>query len=93
MESKHEKAVNGELALDVELFKKAYEKELKNPSLVKKGKAVIITMSDQEREQFVYEKIITMKEKDMKSAVKELDFETAAILRDEIGMLKQKMDK
>lgn len=38
-------------------------------------------------------KLIKMKEKEMTSAVKELDFETAAILRDEIKVLKEKMEK
>jgi excinuclease ABC subunit B len=36
------------------------------------------------------EKLIKMKEKQMKEAVKELDFETAAIVRDEIKALKEK---
>ncbi|MBI5077923.1 MAG: excinuclease ABC subunit UvrB [Candidatus Yonathbacteria bacterium] len=36
------------------------------------------------------EKLIKLKEKEMSKAVKELDFETAAILRDEIKMLKEK---
>jgi len=35
-------------------------------------------------------KLIKMKEKEMSKAVKELDFETAAILRDEIAFLKEK---
>ncbi len=85
MESKHEKAVNGELALDFELFAKVVAKE--------KGKDKLEKLSDEEREKLVYEKIISIKEKEMKSVVKELDFETAAILRDEIMMLKQKMEK
>lgn len=38
-------------------------------------------------------KLIALKEKQMKEAVKILDFETAAILRDEIGVLKGKMEK
>jgi excinuclease ABC subunit B len=37
-------------------------------------------------------KLIKLKEKQMKEAVKMLDFETAAILRDEIKFLKVKMD-
>lgn len=69
METKHEKAVNAELALDIEIFEKATKKG-------KKG---------------VFEKIIKIKEKEMQKAVKELDFETAAILRDEIGVLRKKM--
>lgn len=39
------------------------------------------------------QKLITLKEKEMNRAVKELDFETAAILRDEIAILKQKIQK
>ena len=38
-------------------------------------------------------KLITLKEKQMKEAVKSLDFETAAILRDEIKFLKDKAGK
>ena len=38
----------------------------------------------------MYEKIIKMKEKEMNGAVKRLDFETAAILRDEIIVLRKK---
>ena len=34
-----------------------------------------------------------MKEKEMNKAVKELDFETAAILRDEITVLKVRTEK
>lgn len=36
-------------------------------------------------------KLIKLKEKEMNDAVKELDFETAAILRDEIIILKGKL--
>ena len=50
-------------------------------------------MSDEERSNLVYEKIIKIKEKEMSKAVKELDFETAAILRDEIGVLKLRLEK
>lgn len=38
-------------------------------------------------------KLIKLKEKQMNEAVKELDFETAAILRDEIKVLKEKFGK
>jgi excinuclease ABC subunit B len=38
-------------------------------------------------------KLIKMKEKEMTAAVKELDFETAAILRDEIKALQEKLEK
>ena len=37
--------------------------------------------------------IIKIKEKEMNEAVKELDFEIAAILRDEIGVLKTRLEK
>ncbi len=86
MESEHGKAVNAELAIDLEVFKRAYKKELKKPfKPVGLGES---HFSDQEIEMLTYEKIIKLKEKEMNKAVKELDFETAAILRDEIGVLK-----
>ncbi|MFA7285645.1 MAG: excinuclease ABC subunit UvrB [Candidatus Paceibacterota bacterium] len=97
MESEHGKAVNAELDLDLEIFKRAYAKELKQDnSKVTKTKdkvEVKLHMSDEERSNVVYEKIIKIKEKEMSKAVKELDFETAAILRDEIGVLKVRMGK
>ena len=96
MESDHAKAVNAELALDIELFKRTYAKELKlDKSKVTKtnGKIEVkLRMSDEEREKEIYEKIIKLKEKAMKSAVKELDFETAAIVRDEIAVLREKLE-
>ncbi|MDQ5961846.1 MAG: excinuclease subunit [Patescibacteria group bacterium] len=92
MESEHGKAVNAELALDVELFKKAYAKELNKPAKSLKGALEKRYMSDEERELIVYEKIVKLKEKEMSKAVKELDFETAAILRDEIVVLKRKLE-
>lgn len=82
-ESKHDKALLGELKLDIELFKNVIEKQ--------KGKAKNSNLSDTDRENLVYEKIIKIKERDMNKAVKELDFETAAILRDEILILRDKM--
>ncbi|MBY0376895.1 excinuclease ABC subunit UvrB [Patescibacteria group bacterium] len=88
LESEHSKAVNAELSIDVEIFAKAYKKA---GEAAKKGKE--LALSDQEREALIYEKIIKMKEKDMNRAVKELDFETAAILRDEIGVLREKIGK
>ena len=84
--SDHAKAVNAELALDVELFNRA------NKSLEKKENKKLSRMSDEERELAVYDKIIKLKEKDMNRAVKELDFESAAILRDEIMVLRQRLD-
>ncbi len=74
MESDHAKAVNAELALDLELFAQI-EKDQKGRKT--KGKNPI-------------EKLIKIKEAEMKEAVKLLDFETAAILRDEIGVLREK---
>lgn len=74
MESDHSKAVNAELALDLELFAQI-EKDQKGRKT--KGKNPI-------------EKLIKLKEAEMKEAVKLLDFETAAILRDEIGVLREK---
>jgi excinuclease ABC subunit B len=38
------------------------------------------------------DKLVKLKEKQMKEAVKILDFETAAILRDEIKILKERME-
>ncbi len=106
MESEHGKVVNAELNLDLEVFKKAYAIELKKDKSVvtlghsrtgeakKDGKTEVkLHMSDQERNDLVYEKIIKIKEKEMSKAVKELDFETAAILRDEIGVLKLQIEK
>jgi excinuclease ABC subunit B len=96
MESEHGKTVNAELNLDLEVFKRAYAKELKsNKSRVSKKEdgttEVKLSMSDEERSNIVYEKIIKIKEKEMNHAVKELDFETAAILRDEIGVLRLRL--
>ncbi|MBP6866012.1 MAG: excinuclease ABC subunit UvrB [Candidatus Pacebacteria bacterium] len=101
MESEHGKAVNAELNIDLEVFKKAYAKELKldrskiTQKKTKEGNVteVKLHMSDGERSNLVYEKIIKIKEKEMSKAVKELDFETAAILRDEMGVLRERIDK
>ena len=90
MESKHGKAVNAELDLDIDLFKKTMKGGLKNTKDGKKSK--LSELSDEERNKVVYEKIIKIKEKEMTHAVKELDFETAAILRDEIMVLRERMN-
>jgi excinuclease ABC subunit B len=87
LESEHSKAVNAELALDVEIFSKAKKNAMKE---VKKGKH--LNLSDEEWDTLVYEKIIKVKEKEMNRAVKEFDFETAAIIRDEIIVLKNRQD-
>jgi len=86
LENKHDKTVNAELGFDVELFKKTMNREKKYSK--EKSK-----LSDAEWNNLIYEKIIKMKEKEMNKVVKELDFETAAIIRDEIIVLKEKMDK
>ncbi|KKU97348.1 MAG: UvrABC system protein B [Parcubacteria group bacterium GW2011_GWB1_48_6] len=90
LESEHGKAVNAELALDVELFKKVFAKEKSNKGKNESDSIKNIALSDEERNQVVYGKIIKIKEKDMNRAVKELDFESAAILRDEIQALQVK---
>lgn len=88
LESEHGKVVNAELALDIELFKRAFTKDKSNKGKNESDSIKNTLLSDQERESLVYEKIIKLKEKEMNKAVKELDFETAAILRDEIGVLR-----
>ncbi|MDD5720976.1 MAG: excinuclease ABC subunit UvrB [Candidatus Pacebacteria bacterium] len=97
MESEHGKVVNAELQLDLEVFKRAYAKEFKKEK--KQNRKIPNTslgqsyLSDEEIGNLIYEKIIKMKEKEMNKAVKELDFETAAILRDEIGVLRMRTEK
>ncbi len=91
MESDHAKAVNAELSLDIALFKKTMMQEKKKAE--RPGKLGTVSLSDEERELVVYDKIIKMKEKDMNKAVKELDFETAAILRDEIMVLRERLER
>ena len=97
LESKHGKIVNSELDLDFAVFRKTYEKELKTKKskITKKDgiTEVKLVMSDEERSDSVYERIIKIKDKEMNKAVKELDFETAAILRDEIAFLQTKINK
>lgn len=93
LEDKHGKAVGAELDLDIELFKKAFTKNKSNKGKNEKDSINNLMLSDESRNKLVYEKIIKFKEKEMNKAVKELDFETAAILRDEIIVLKGKMEK
>jgi excinuclease ABC subunit B len=92
LEDKHAKAVNAELSLDVEVFKKAFAKDKSKKGKNEKESINNLMLSDDERNKTIYEKIIKIKEKEMNKAVKELDFESAAILRDEIVVLKRKMD-
>jgi excinuclease ABC subunit B len=75
MESEHAKAVNAELAIDMQLFAAA---EAAGKGKKGRGKKNPI------------EKLIAIKEQEMKESVKLLDFETAAILRDEIKVLREK---
>jgi len=93
LENKHEKAVNIELDLDLELFKKAFTKDKSNRGKGERDSIKNLLLSDEDRNKNIYTKIIKIKEKEMNKAVKELDFETAAILRDEIVVLNNKMEK
>jgi excinuclease ABC subunit B len=92
LEDKHEKAVSLELGLDVELFKKVFAKNKSNRGKGERESVKNLLLSDEDRNKVVYDKIIKIKEKEMNKAVRELDFETAAILRDEIIALKEKME-
>ena len=49
-------------------------------------------IDDPKKKAVALKKLIKQKEKKMNEAVKELDFETAAILRDEIFILKGMME-
>lgn len=93
LEKDHDRAVRAELELDVELFKKLVKDSKSNKGKTESQSIKNSLMSDQDRDNIVYEKIIKIKERSMKEAVKELDFETAAILRDEIAILVQKLNK
>jgi excinuclease ABC subunit B len=88
LESEHDRTVNAEISLDLEVFANAKKNAMKE---AQKGKRK--NLSDEEFNTLVYEKIIKMKEKEMNRAVRELDFETAAILRDEIIALREKSEK
>lgn len=88
LESEHSKAVNAELKIDLEVFSSARRSAAN--ALKKLGK---VNLSDQEIESLTYERIIKIKEREMNQVVKELDFETAAILRDEIIVLRTRLEK
>ncbi len=82
MESEHDKAVANELSLDLEVLMSMNEAAAKStPKRGKKGSKNPI------------EELIKMKEDQMKETVKVLDFETAAILRDEIKVLKIRLSQ
>lgn len=87
LESEHDKAVKANLAMDREVFN-AYRKKFAKAQ--KKAMKSSEPLSDESFDQFVKDKLISMKRKEMNKAVKELDFETAAILRDEIIALENK---
>ncbi len=91
MEDEHKKAVDTELSMDLELFKRVFSKEKSNNGKNESAAIKNLMLSDKERSKLVYSKIIKIKEKEMNKAVKELDFETAALLRDEIMALKDKL--
>jgi excinuclease ABC subunit B len=91
LENKHEKIVNAELDFDLELFKKAFDKSKSNTGKTETQSLRNLKVSDEERSIQVFKKIIKIKEKEMNKAVKNLDFESAAILRDEIISLKNKL--
>lgn len=96
LESEHEKIVSSELKVDLEIFRRAYLKESlkeKRKNKIPNTSAGQSNLSDQDISNLVYEKIIKIKEKEMNKAVKELDFETAAILRDEIILIKDKQNQ
>ena len=91
LENKHEKIVNAELGFDLELFKRAFTKSKSNSGKTEAESLRNLKVSDEERSFKIFEKIIKIKEKEMNKAVKNLDFETAAILRDEIISLRDKI--
>lgn len=91
LESNHNKTVGVELDLDIEIFKKAFIKDKSNKGKTEKDSIKNLMLSDEDRNKLVYGKIIKIKEKEMNKAVKDLDFETAAILRDEIIVLNNKV--
>lgn len=79
MESNHDKAVQNELEMDLAVIDSIVENENKKGSKNKKGKLHPLR------------ELIKMKEDQMKEAVKSLDFETAAILRDELKVLRNRL--
>lgn len=79
LESDHDKAVNKELDTDIQILENAQRLDDKRPDGKKRKKDPISTL-------------IKMKEDAMKEAVKVLDFETAAILRDELVVLNKRLE-
>ena len=91
LEDKHQKSVNLELELDLEVFFIFFKKDKSNKGKGERDSIKNLLLSDEARKQKVLDKIIKIKEEQMNQAVKRLDFETAAILRDEIVVLRQKL--
>jgi excinuclease ABC subunit B len=85
LESEHEKAVKANLLVDREVFGLDREKLLKAKKKAMEGEP----LSDELFDRMLMEKLLKVKRKQMAEAVKELDFETAAILRDEIHALEK----
>jgi excinuclease ABC subunit B len=79
LESDHDKAVNKELDTDIQILENAQRLDDKRPEGKKRKKDPV-------------SQLIKMKEDAMKEAVKVLDFETAAILRDELVVLNKRLE-
>lgn len=77
MDSDHDKAVRAELEMDLSVLGSIESSQLGKKT--KKGK------------KHPLEELIKMKEDQMKESVKALDFETAAILRDELKILRNRL--
>ncbi|MBP6926278.1 MAG: excinuclease ABC subunit UvrB [Candidatus Pacebacteria bacterium] len=77
MDSDHDKAVRAELEMDLSVIG-----SIETSQFGKKGK---------KGKKHPLEELIKMKEDQMKEAVKSLDFETAAILRDELKILRNRL--
>jgi excinuclease ABC subunit B len=81
MDSDHDKAVRSELEMDLAVIGSMEESQLKRGKGAKGKKGKLHPLME----------LIKMKEDQMKEAVKSLDFETAAILRDELKILRQRL--
>jgi len=93
LENKHEKSVKEELLLDIKLFENLFTESKNKIEKSERKNIGNLLLSDDERNLKIYDKIMKMKEKEMNKAVRELDFETAAILRDEMILLKNEINK
>ena len=87
LDTDHEKAVKAELKIDKEVFGMDRDKLLKEAK--KRAEKSLEPVSDEMFDKFVFERLLKLKHKKMAQAVKELDFETAAIIRDEIKALEK----